>query len=336
MKIIFLVLLSIQFLYPNNLQISLDSKTQTINDIVFFEAMDSNTTTGYNHLSQTFKTSNINIKSNFNDMIGFNYTKTLNGITYDSKELYIGTSKMKYFAYNKIKRDIIYKNRDVEKDIDKFTLLNIFTITKEKMVSIKNETLDPLKVDLYPETNSSIKINREYNLETFTLSSENLYDIVEYDLNHGKEYLNPLMFSKKINPNFSIYGVTILSMVQHNYTTIYNYYTKQLGILPKQNISYLIKTKDDISILDTTKETVSTFFTSGKYYGYEYGYKVSAKYKIKNFSVVLTILSKSIDMKNKYNTEESAKNSTESHNILFYKNFNSVEKYIRLGLVYSF
>jgi hypothetical protein len=337
MKIIFLAFLFFaQTLSANFLEISLNTKKETTNDFLFLEPLDSNTSKGYEKLSNNSQNSNINLYSNFNDMIGINYTKSLSGIEYDAKEIYLGSKTMKYLSFKTIQKDIDYGLRDTKKTIDEYTVFNIFKISKEKLSSSKVETLDVTLAALHPLVTAPININRNYSLETFSLSSENLYQMVEEDLLKGEEYLNPIMFSKQINSNFSIYGVAILSFVQYNYTSIDNYYNTTDANATRTSVSYGAKTTDGVSILDQSKATTSSFFLSGKYRGYEYGYKISAQYKVKQYALLLTAYNKQIAIKNKFTTVDAGKTSTDTYNVLFHQDLSLSQEYINLEFKYNF
>jgi len=359
-KIILSVLLILSITNANNLELTLENKNQTHNEFMFFEPLDGgyidgNTgykISGYDTLTKQSNDVSLKLKSNFNDMIGFNYTNTLSGITYDSKELYIGTSAMKYFGYNKITKDVDYTSRDTKEEIDEFTFLNIMTITKEKLKSNKVETILALKALLHEElkdqvtvipdtgngetlqSNAIVTAHRNHELETFRISSENLYNVLENDLQNGEEYLNPIMFSKKINSNFEVYGLAILSLAQYNYTYIENYYNSDSNAT-KTNLSFSVNTQSD-AILDMAQPTISSYFMSGKYEGYEYGFKTTAKYRLKNFSAFVTAYYKKLILSNKFDKETVRNGAIDTHSKIFYRKLEYVDKYINFGVSYNF
>ena len=104
----------------------------------------------------------------------------------------------------------------------------------------------------------------------------------------SSEYFIPFIFSKQINSNFRVYGTAILSLVQYNYTDISNYFID--GNNTKTNISYTNKfdqTSNDLILVKDEAPHVNLHLI-GKYRGYEYGYKITASYDLKYYSLFLT------------------------------------------------
>jgi len=336
-KIIILLFVSIYLLNANNIEISLENKSKKSSDYIFLESMnDSNSIkNNYESLSKKYNSFNLNISGNFNDMIGFNYEKTLNGNNFDSKEIYLGTSSMKYISYKKIKDDIKYSLRNTQKDISTFTLFNIVDISKEELSHKKLQTLDSTKNTLLNITGPKM-IHRDYTLEKFRLTSEYMYDIAKEDSFKNSEYFIPFIFSKQINSNFRVYGTAILSLVQYNYTDISNYFID--GNNTKTNISYTNKfdqTSNDLILVKDEAPHVNLHLI-GKYRGYEYGYKITASYDLKYYSLFLTSYYKATNLKNKHRLDDKGFISAERGNALVYNSLKFTQYYLSFGLNYKF
>ena len=330
----YLSLLFISTLSANTLEINLQMKNQSSNDFIFLERLGDG---GKEELSTTNSNSNIRIHSNFNELIGFNYDKHISGIDYDNKELYIGTDSMKYIAFSKISTNIDYGSRQIDKSINKLTFLNIFEIQKITQKSSKLEMLDEKTATNLNDDDTDFKnpilINRNLKLEFFKVSSESIYDMVKSDLKDGIQYLNPFMFSKKLDSNFNFYGVTILALSHYNYTSIHNTYTDTTGKV--KNIIHKVDTTEvdsnGYAILKDDLMTADTFIT-GKYTGWEYGIKATIDYEIENFSAYATLNIKKVDMKNKFGYDE-VHIQTQA---IYYPSFSYLKKDILLGFKYSF
>jgi len=330
-------------LSANILEITLENKTENENSFLFTEVLSDSNTSGKEEFYKNINNTNLNIQGNFKDFIGLNYNKSLAGNKQDSIELYAGTPSMKYFGYEKISKENNYDLQNINEDNEKFTIFNIITISKEKGTSSKLENLSTLKIDTLiksndvdiSDVNSSLLIYKDYTLEKFAISTENLYDIAKHDLSRGDEYLNPILYSKKINSNISLYGVSIISLVQHNYTQINNYFKTNDANSTNINISYKVD-KQETSRIDYTGAAANEYFLTGKYQGYEYGFKWTAEYKIKNYSAFITAYYKKTKLYNVFNKKDATSNANDIRATLFYSNIDYVKKYLAIGLRYTF
>ena len=329
----------------NFIDLSFNQKQETHTDYIFNEVMDSNTTKNYSALSKSISTGYLNINSNFNDMIGFNYNKSVLGSSYnyDSKELYLGTNKIKYISVKNIDKDIAYDSNTLHKSSNELTILGVITYEKESFKSSKKEKITPSKYNaLTSDAQNGLPadytplVHRNFNLEKFTFSTENLYDITKEDANNNKSYLLPMIFSKKYNDYISFYGVAILGYTQENYQDIENYFVDSNGT--KQNLTYSTKIEDGMLLLNKEAASISQNKTfDAKYAGFEYGYKLTAQYKLKDINFYITAYRKTTKLKNKYKKDLSQTYVNSAlDNTVTYERLTYTQKYINFGLKYRF
>jgi len=348
-KIFILIFLFISSSFSQNfIDLSYNQKQETHTNFIFSEiANDLNSTTNnYSKLKKSINTGYLNIDSNFNDMIGFNYSKSVLGrsYNYDSKELYLGTKALKYIGIKNIDQDIFYDSNKLYTNSKELTILNVITYKKDSTSSSKEEHLSDTKVDAFSNdtkllvpADHNVIIHKDFELEKFTFSSENLYDIVKDDASKNQSYIKPGIFTKTINDNLSFYGVLILGYTQENYKSINNYFVDSNGT--KHNIMYNTKvTQENGNELVTEAGAIKDKQTfSGKYAGFEYGYKLTAQYKIKNISFYATAYQKTTKLKNKYKKDSSQTNVSSSlGNVVIYDKLTYTKKYINFGLKYKF
>ena len=334
-KTVFLFFFLISFLNASNIQISLEDQNEDFNEYIFLESMNDSSSNNYKHLKKSKNNILINLNANFNNYLGLNYKKVLTGITYDLKEIYVGTPSMKYFSYSKENKDIKYNNLKTKKDITNYTLFNIIDISKEKFSSSSKELVPDEKEDLFQINSLNKTVYRNFTLEKFALTSEHLYDMAKEDANNNNTYLYPGVFSKKINSNLKIYGVGILAYVQKNYTNISNYIVDSNGT--KQNISYKNNENSTTNNLELTSDIDSDFYLIGRYRGFEYGYKITLQYDIKKYySMFLTSYYKATNLKNKYTKNNNGNYKTTKGNALAYDSIKYTKKYINFGFRYKF
>jgi len=346
-KIFILIFLFISSSFSQNfIDLSYNQKQETHTDFIFQELMDSNTTNNYSKLNKSINTGYLNINTNFNDMVGFNYTKSVLGrsYNYDSKELYLGTKVLKYIGIKNIDQDISYNSNKLYTNSKELTIFNVISYKKDSTKSSKEEHLSDTKVDAFGNdvkllipNNHKIIVHKDFELEKFTFSSENLYDIVKDDASNNQSYIKPGIFVKSINNNLSFYGVLILGYTQENYKSINNYFVDSNGT--KHNIMYNTKiTQENGNELVTDAGAIKDEQTfSGKYAGFEYGYKLTAQYKINNISFFATAYQKTTKLKNKYKKDLSQTNISSSlGNTTIYDKLTYTQKYINFGLKYRF
>jgi len=346
-KVFFLLFLFISSLFSKNLiDLSFDTREQTHTDYLFNELMkDYNTSDSYSQLTKTTGTSYISINTNFNDMIGLNYSISMASSNYDyeSKEIYLGTSKIKYIAINDNEEDISYSSNTLHKSSNDLTILGVITYKKESSKSSKKEKITPSKYNaLTSDAQNGLPadytplVHRNFNLEKFTFSTENLYDVTKEDANNNKSYLLPIMFSKKYNDNISFYGVAILGYTQENYQDIENYFVDSNGT--KQNLTYSTKLEDGVLLLNKEAASISQNKTfDAKYDGFEYGYKLTAQYKLKDINFYITAYRKTTKLKNKYKKDLSQTYVNSAlDNTVTYEKLTYTQKYINFGVRYRF
>ena len=346
LKIFSLIFLFITSSFSQNfIDLSYNQKKETHTDFIFNELMDSNTTNNYSTLNKSINTGYLNINSNFNDMIGLNYTKSVLGTSfnYDSKELYLGTKTQKYISIKNIDQDIAYDSNTLYTNSKELTILSILTYKKDSTTSNKKEHLSNTKVDAFSNdviilvpADHNVIVHKDFELEKFTASTENLYNIAKDDASNNQSYIKPGIFTKSINNNLSFYGVLILGYTQENYKSVNNYFVDANGT--KHNIMYNTKVTNNIIDLDKDPGVIKDDQTFvAKYAGFEYGYKLTAQYKIKNISLYLTAYQKTTKLKNKYKKSIDQVNiSSTLNNVVIYDKLTYTKKYINFGLKYKF
>jgi hypothetical protein len=329
----------------NIIDISLDHTNQTHRDFLFYELMNDNNSTenNYENLSKSINSDYINIQTNFDDLFGFNYSSAFNGIDYNSYEFYFGTSTIKYISILNSNKEIEYSNNTLKTETKDIIFLGIINYAKTSMKSSKIETIDPekkaaLSDDVRPlvPANSTTRIYRNYDLEKFTISTENLYDTAKEDAEKKETYLLPVMFNKSFKNNISLYGVLILGYTQENYTNIQNYFKDANGT--KHNIIYSTKVTDNKMNLNKDAATIQDKQNYvARYRGYHYGYKITLQYKINNISLYTTAYQKTTILRNKYKTTPDQLNiASDSNNVVIYDTLKYKERYLNFGIKYRF
>jgi len=360
-KILILVLLFISTLLSENIvELSLDHTKQTHRDFLFNELMNESNSTinNYNNISNTIDTGYLNIHTNFDDNFGFNYSKSVksfsytqnaevtipdSGINYSAYEFYIGTNTTKYISIKNANKDIEYSTNNLNSQIKDLTFLGVFNYSKISMTSSKIEKLDATKISALDDDarlnlplNSTTRIYRNYDLEKFTVSTENLYDIAKDDADKKESYILPAIFTKTFNDNLSIFGVLILGYTQENYTSIQNYFKDSNGT--SHNIMYSTKITDNIINLNQESKAIKDKQNYvALYHGYQYGFKVTLQYKIKNISIYTTAYQKTTVLTNKYKKATDQVNIVSSaNNVAIYENLDYKERYLNFGIKYRF
>ncbi len=360
-KISLLLLISISTLFSQNIiDISFDHKKESHHAFLFNELMnDTNSTTNnYSNLYKTIDTGYINIHSNFNDIIGFNFSNSIksysytrsfdfdiptSGIDYKSYELYLGTNDIKYISAKKISQDINFDSNSLSTTSTDLTILGIINYKKDSTTSSKIEYIDTDKFNALTDDVRALLpsrtpiIHRDFELEKFTVSSENLYDVVQNDLNNNKTYIKPGMFSKTFSNNISVFGVVIVGYTQENYKTIDNYFVDVNGT--KHNITYNTKITNEVMELNKDAAVIKDNLTSSaKYRGFEYGYKVTAQYKMMNKVLLyVTAYQKTTKLKNKYKKDLAQNNiSSTLENVVTYDELSYKIRYLNFGIKYRF
>ena len=361
LKFLTLTLLFVSSLLSQNIvDVSLDHTKQTHRDYLFDELMnDANSSiNNYKNISNTIDTGYINVHTNYDDIVGFNYSKSVksfsyttkakvtipdSGIDYGSYEFYIGTNTIKYVSIRNSTENINYANNTLNRQIKDLTFLGIFNYAKISMNSNKLETISVKKKtslsddprNLLP-VNLKTRVYRDYDLEKFAISTENLYDITKEDASNNQTYLLPAMFTKSFNDNLSIFGVLILGYTQENYTSIQNYFKDANGT--KHNMIYSTKVTDNVINLnkeDASIKDVQNFVA--RYHGYEYGFKITLQYQIKNISLYSTAYQKTTVLSNKYKKATDQVNIvSSSDNVVIYDKLEYKERYLNFGIKYRF
>lgn len=337
-KLLIIYILTISYLTASNIEVNINYKKEKFQDFLFKEVMNdlNSTNNNYENLHTTQNSVLLNFNGNFDDIIGFSYDRSINGISYDSKEIYFGNDDMRYLSYKKTSNKINYNGLKTKKKVDTLTLFNIIDISKEDFTSANIEHLSDEKNTLF-SINQDKVIHRDYTLEKFRLTSEHFYEIAKNDSYKNNTYLLPGIFSKNINSNIKIYGVAILSMVQYNYTNIENYYLDSNG--SKTNISYQSNIENQIISLNkvtSSDELAKVFNIVGKYRGFEYGYKATVEYMLNRYSLYLTSYYKITNLKNKHSTDEVGNVSSDLNNVLNYKSLKFTQYYLNFGFKYRF
>ena len=341
-----LLFISLSLFSKNLIDVSFDNTNQTHQSFLFNELMNdiNSTTNNYDNLKETVNSSYINIHSNFNDIIGINLNTAINGIYYKSYELYLGTNDIKYLAINNISEDITFDSNTLYTTSTDITFLGVINYKKDSTKSSKIEYIDNDKFTALTDevaallpANRNVLVHRDFELEKFTISSENLYDIVKNKETSNNTYLKPGMFNKTFSNNISVFGVVILGYTQENYTTIDNYFVDSNGT--KHNITYNTKITNELMELNKDPAVIKDKITyTAKYEGFEYGYKITAQYKMKHkVSFYITAYQKTTKLKNKYKKDLAQVNiSSTLENVVIYDKLDYTQRYINLGVKYRF
>jgi len=357
LKIFLPLVLVISSLFSQNIvDLSLDHTKQTHRDLIFNELINQyNDKNNYDNLSKTIDTGYINFNSNFSNIGGFNYSQSIKSFSYSTKgdikiptsgidyrayELYFGTKDNKYIAIKNSSKTVSFLSNTLKHSNSELIFFSVFNYEKISMSSSKVETLSSQKMDALPSNSKpSVArqvVHRDYDLEKFTVSTENLYDITKEDSYNHESYLYPTMFLKTFNNNISIYGVLILGYTQENYTSVSNYFVDANAT--KHNITYSTKIKDKIMYVDNDSESVKDVQNFvARYHGYIYGAKATIQYKINNISIFATGYQKMTVLKNKYKKSTPQINiESEKNNVVTYEKLSYKQRYLKIGINYRF
>ena len=146
------------------------------------------------------------------------------------------------------------------------------------------------------------------------------------------------MISKKITNNFGIYGTIIIGYVQENYTAIDSYFIDNNNT--KHNITYSTENNTDsntVVVSKSIKDPIDDPHFVAQYRGYEYGFKITAEYKLKYISIFTTAYQKYTVLKNKHKlTDKQEYIASDANNVVIYDKIRYEEKYLSFGLSYRF
>ena len=261
-----------------------DLTIQTHSDRSFEEYLfvDTNTT---QKLSKDIGYSELELSGNFNNIVGFHYTK--NSIpspdSIESKEIYIGTAKTKFLGYQLNDSDITYGARKYTQDSVKYTFYDLLTYEKTDIKTSGVESFIRQK-----DGNASEDMAyRALRVEKVILSSENLYHHVKENALEKDDYFYGVAISQNFTPWLRVYGIAIASYEQHDYSKgEANYYADVNG------------SQALVGVYDFDANTKNTLPTDGRFKGFGYGYKLTAEAYWKNLSLFVTSYYKKTSLKN--------------------------------------
>lgn len=312
------------FLSGDYLDISIESKPNYKFEEYLFKDINKTNT---EKLEKKISYNELHLSGNFNNIIGFNYSK--NDITspdsFDSKEIYIGSDKTKFLGYQKDETTIHYGSRISKAKTTKYTIYDILTIEQNRLSSNDVETFYPGTATDNGDTNTSVtsNVNRTMDYQKVIISSENLYNHVKENAIDGENYFNGAAISQTFSSMFRVYGVVIASYEQHDYSkgksTFDNNGTMQSIYNP--------------AVADRDKLVVR----EGRFKGFGYGYKITAEAYWKDISLFVTGYYKKTSLKNYYSSVKyAAADADPVSNVIAVDKINFLQQYTSFGLRYRF
>jgi hypothetical protein len=353
-KIFILLIILLSNIFANSFSIDIQKpfNQEFANNIIrshsFKESSDANATNIVGieaiNIKQKVNPTSINLNGNFNDMIGFSYSKC--NIHHNSS-IYVGTNSIQYLRYRRAKSSIDFtpnynynyqvkkddpvldytiQSTNIKNDTTEYTFLNILTYSKSDIKETSKED----------HNGTASTVHSSYTLEKTILSTENLYDMVKEDTINNKDYFYPIAISKNINSYFRIYGVAIFSYEHYDYSNIqgYNDSNNTESIYVKGDAEQLA---DGLLLKGTGEGDAYESSIPGKFKGFGLGYKLTAEAYVNNFSFFLTAYYKRLNLKNyhvgiskKLSTANSPSHLVANEKLVF------VDKYAIFGLRYTF
>ncbi len=318
--ILLLPLFFASFLSGDYLDLSVETKSNYHFEDYYFKDIN---TTNTKKLEKELSYNEFKASGNFNNIIGFNYSKNFinDPDSFESKEIYLGSDKTKFLGYERADQKIIYGARRNKAQTVKYTIYDILTIEKSKLDSVAIETfLDPTA------TTTTDTVYRTMDYEKVTLTSENLYNHVRENAIDGETYFYGVAGAFNSHDMFRIYGVMIASYEQHDYSNgKADYLTDVNG------------TQTLVSIFDVDADTQKLLPKDGRFKGYGYGYKVTAEAYWKDFSLFVTSYYKKTSLKN-YHTDikNALPDADPLQNVIANDKISFLQQYTSFGLRYRF
>ena len=318
-RIIVLVFISCYSLFANTLNISLDyNYNYKFEDFLF---VDTNIT---EHLSTQENYLNLHLDGNYNNILGFEYDKSnlSSSDKFDTLELYIGNDISKYFSYKKTTQDIEYGSRNTSKNTQEFIFFNFYSLLKSDFSVSSTESFG--KKISGVDTNLTVQVNRIYDLEINSFSSENFYDMVKNDAIKGKDYFYGLSISKNYNSKYRLYGIAILSYEKWDLSNGEAYYYDING------------TKNEVKDVSDDDEN-KLIAVNGKFEGFSYGYKLTAEAYWEDVSIYLTAYTKKTILKNYHKGVKYKEPASDApKQVIAKEKLTSSNNYLTLGIKYKF
>ncbi len=332
--LLFVTILFYSFLNADYLDITLENKSNYhFEDYLFNDinvTRDINTTkTG--KLEKILSYNELHIGGNFNNIVGFNYYKNnlSSPDSFDSKEVYFGSSKTKFLSFQQDKTTIHYNTRVHNRETSKYTIYDILTIEKNKITSTDQENFYQnytAQTGLF----GPVTVYRSMDYEKITLTSENLYNHVKENALDGENYFYWVSVSQNFNSMFRLYGVAIASYEQHDYSDGEANYNTTDGNGTIVSINVFNTSRGDAKIADYLA-------TDGKFKGFGYGYKLTAEAYWKDFSFFVTSYYKKTNLKNYHTAVRDALPDTDPvANIISNDKLLFLQKYTSFGFRYRF
>lgn len=298
--------------------ISLETKGNQKFETYLFE--DINTT---QKLEKQLTYTNLNLHGNYNDIVGFQYSKNnlISPNKIDFKEIYIGSGKTKFLGYATEKTTIRYGNRIQKTDSVKYTFYDLLTYEKSDLSSNAIEDFTPnAPTDMNITTSD---VTRSFTFEKVSVSSENLYEHIKENTIDGENYFYGVAIAQNFTPWLRVYGVAIASYEQHDYSDGKANYLDTNGTRSIFNEG----------VDDTNKMRPE----DGKFKGFGYGYKLTAEAYWKNLSVFITNYYKKTKLKNYHSEVKYAEADAEPvSNLISEPELNFLQKYTSFGVRYRF
>lgn len=321
-KIILIAIMFLStFVYGEYLDVTIENKSNYHFDDYLFKDINKTNT---EKLEKTLSFQELKVSGNFNNIIGFNYSK--NNISspdkLDSKEIYFGSSKTKFLGYEQSDKKITYGARVNTAKTTKYTIYDILSIEQNKIASTGTEIFpDATGVT---DVNGSGKVNRTTNYEKISLSSENLYNHIKENAINGDNYFYGVAISQNFTSWLRMYGVVIASYEQHDYSN--GKATTEVNATA-------------LSIFGTTAERQKLLATDGRFQGYGYGYNVTAEAYWKDLSLFVTSYYKKTNLKNYHTGIKDAvivADTKPVDNVISDDRLTFLQKYTSFGLRYRF
>jgi hypothetical protein len=314
------------FLNADYLDVSIGTKPNYNFEEYLFKDINSTNT---KKLEKKISYNELHVSGNFNNIIGFNYYKTdiPSPDNFDSKEIYIGSDKTKFFGYQKDETTIHYGTRISTTQTTKYTIYDILTIEQNKLGSTDTETF--LKPDSTENTLTDT-VFRKFNYDKITLSSENLYNFVKENAIDGENYFYGVAGALNAYSMFRIYGIIIASYEQHDYSNGSTTYLSDVN--GTQKLVNIFESSADV-------ERYKTAPKNGRFKGYGYGYKITAEAYWKDLSIFMTSYYKKTSLKNYHTDIRDAEITSEwkpPENIISDQKINFLQQYTSFGLRYRF